>query len=88
MKDFLGENEAILNDWQQSNKGYSEYNFAEDGIMNKGNIVPGEGYVTREPSGNKAENTLWATADLRILFLTKDQNTGGEEAKNGRFQYV
>lgn len=87
MKDFLGENEAILNDWRQSNKGYNEHNFAEDGIMNKGNIVPGEGYVTREPSDNKAENTLWATADLRILFLTKDQNSSGEEAWDVRAEY-
>ncbi len=61
--------------------------FTPDGIMYKGEIketyVPyGDGKTgfrwERKPSG--LENELWANAPIRVLYLTKDQNTGDCEA--------
>ena len=65
--------------------------FALDGIMFKGEFFPnpkkfqnGDEIFSwrREPSdpyGSK-ENELWTKAPLRILYLTKDQNTSGDVA--------
>lgn len=60
--------------------------FAEDGIMYRGDIscldkTFEDGKTTyrwaHKPSGN--ENELWKAAPLRILYLTKDQYTYGDE---------
>lgn len=48
MKDFICENEKILDEWKISNEKYGEYNFAYDGIMNKGEVIIGEGFIERE----------------------------------------
>lgn len=77
MKDFISENEKILDEWKISNEKYGEYNFAYDGIMNKGEVFIGEGYIERESDKNHIENQLWETTSLRVLFLTKDKNTWG-----------
>ncbi len=97
MKDFVAENERILNEWRKSYvdlnqskypdcSNLGEY-FASDGIMFKGKIVPKKRKYEngdevfkweREPSGK--ENELWSKEPLRIIFLTKDQNTSGDVA--------
>lgn len=92
MKDYVGENERILNEWRKSyvdanQKFYPNCSnlgdyFANDGIMYKGELKEetrkyGNGVSLfrwrREPS--KKENEMWENAPLRVLFLTKDQNT-------------
>ena len=91
MKDYVAENERILNKWcrkfvenkkdDEEYKGYAiEHYFARDGIMNIGDNfnLDKNGTIWREASGN--ENTKWNECPLRVLFLTKDENTGGDEA--------
>ena len=78
-KDFMGENQRILEKWQQAfeKAGGSADKFSWDGIMFKGTIYEEDGtnnWLHKE-GGN--ENQLWANAPLRILYLTKDQNTKG-----------
>ena len=87
MKDFICENEKILDEWKISNEKYGEYNFAYDGIMNKGEVIIGEGFIERESDKNHIENYLWKTTSLRVLFLTKDQNTQGGDAWDVRAEY-
>lgn len=79
--------------------------FAPDGIMYKGEFQGEERYFKKEtedknpyyrvfrwvriPSGE--ENVLWANAPLRLLFLTKDQNTGGNiswDVRGESFRYI
>lgn len=85
MKDYVAENERILNEWRNHLNQY-EY-FAPDGIMYKGEFRGAYKYYengeykfrwVRIPSGR--ENILWTDAPLRVLFLTKDQNTSGDTA--------
>ena len=85
MKDYVAENERILNEWRNHLNQY-EY-FAPDGIMYKGEFRGAYKYYEngeykfrwmRIPSGR--ENILWTNAPLRVLFLTKDQNTSGDTA--------
>ena len=85
MKDYVAENERILNEWRNHLNQY-EY-FAPDGIMYKGECRGAYKYYengeykfrwVRIPSGR--ENTLWTNAPLRVLFLTKDQNTSRDTA--------
>ena len=85
MKDYVAENERILNEWRNHLNQY-EY-FAPDGIMYKGEFRGAYKYYengeykfrwVRIPSGR--ENILWTNAPLRVLFLTKDQNTRGDTA--------
>lgn len=85
MKDYVAENERILNKWRNQLNQY-EY-FAPDGIMYKGEFRGAYKYYEkgeykfrwmRIPSGR--ENILWTNAPLRVLFLTKDQNTSGDTA--------
>lgn len=111
MKDYVAENERILNEWKKS---YVELNqskypdctnlgdyFAPDGIMYKGEFMdefrPYDNRQTkfswkREPSdksGSK-ENEMWANAPIRILYLTKDQNTDGDvswDVRSETFRY-
>lgn len=104
MKDYVAENERILekwrNDYVKRNKAdwpkcynLHEY-FAPDGIMYKGEFRGEETFYrvfrwVRIPSGE--ENALWANAPLRLLFLTKDQNTGDNPAWDVRsetFRYL
>lgn len=115
MKDYVAENQRILDKWRNDyvkrNKenwpgcfNLHEY-FAPDGIMFKGEFRGEERYFKKEkeneetfsrvfrwvriPSGE--ENALWANAPLRILFLTKDQNTGENPAWDVRsetFRYL
>jgi hypothetical protein len=85
MKDYVAENERILNEWRNHLNQY-EY-FAPDGIMYKGEFRGTYKYYENSnykfrwmhiPSGR--ENILWTNAPLRVLFLTKDQNTSGDTA--------
>lgn len=71
--DFVGMNQEILNNWRAKYPLKEQEMFAEDGIMNKGEFDRNNdgGGVWRN-SGN--ENEMWATAPLRVLFLTKDEN--------------
>ena len=86
MKDYVKENERILNEWcekfvedkkdDKEYKGYKiEDSFAKDGIMNKGEFYIDTydvGAIKRKESGK--ENELWIKCPLRVLFLTKDEN--------------
>lgn len=89
MKDYIAENERILDEWytkfvedRKDDPAYKGYNlvelFAKDGIMNKGEFEskPDKfGVWWRNQSENGTiENTLWANAPLRVLFLSKDEN--------------
>ena len=85
MKDYVAENERILNEWRNHLNQY-EY-FAPDGIMYKGEFRGAYKYYEngeykfswiRIPNGR--ENMLWTNAPLRVLFLTKDQNTSDDTA--------
>ena len=79
---YVKQNDTILNKWEISNRQHGEVNFAADGILNKGKLLSFDWGTYREESGT--ENNLWANSPLRILFLTKDQNTGGGEAWDSR----
>lgn len=95
-KDFVAENERILNEWRNHLNQYEK--FAPDGIMYKGEFRGEYKYYEtgeqrfrwiRLPNGK--ENILWANAPLRILFLTKDQNTSGDtswDVRSESFRYV
>ena len=71
--DYVRVNQEILNKWRAKYPLKEQALFAEDGIMNKGEFDRNndDGDVWRN-SGN--ENEMWATAPLRVLFLTKDEN--------------
>lgn len=91
MKDYVEKNERVLEEWckkfvedkkeDEAYKGYKvEDYFAKDGIMNIGNkfYIDKNGVVWRKASGK--ENIKWNECPLRVLFLTKDENTDGNEA--------
>lgn len=91
MKDYVAKNESILNEWckkfvedKRGDKEYKGYDikkyFAKDGIMNIGDrfTMDKNGTIWREASGE--ENTKWNESPVRVLFLTKDENTDGNEA--------
>lgn len=78
MKDYVEENERILNEWRESNEKRGEKHFADDGIMYRG-LIKEFDYGTERFSDKEQENKLWNEAPLRILFLTKDQNAGKVE---------
>ena len=89
MKDYVAENERILKEWCNSyvqenpTEKEREWYFANDGIMYMGNVVSDDGFTSfckwkREKSGK--ENELWTNESLRILYLTKDQNTNDDYA--------
>lgn len=78
MKDYVAENERILKEWRESNEKYGEKNFADDGIMYRGEIKEYD-YGTERFSDQKQENKMWNEAPLRVLFLTKDQNAGKDQ---------
>ena len=44
MKDYVAENERILNEWRKSNEKNGETNFADDGIMYRGEADQTERY--------------------------------------------
>lgn len=78
MKDYVAENERILDEWKQEyqkNGLDTKYYFARDGIMFKGNLKKDDSNLDwiHEPSGK--ENEMWKNAPLRVLYLTKDQNS-------------
>lgn len=77
-RNFVGENERILEEWRMKFPKQKQDKFAKDGIMNKGEFDENnaEGIVWRN-SGN--ENEMWAEAPLRVLFLTKDENISSTE---------
>ena len=80
MKDYVGENQRILDEWEvRINAKENEPNFAPDGILYRGKP---EDYATySEFTENKEkENKLWSEAPIRYMFLTKDQNAWGEDA--------
>lgn len=79
--------------------------FAPDGIMYKGEFLGEERYFKNEQENEETfyrvfrwvripcgeENDLWANAPLRLLFLTKDQNTGDNPAWDVRsesYRYI
>lgn len=74
MKDYVAENERILEEWRKNNEKLGEVNFADDGIMYRGAMIENG---SERDSNSKLENELWNKAPLRVLFLTKDQNAGG-----------
>ena len=82
-KSYIDTNQSLYPDCSN----LEEY-FALDGIMFKGDFKPNpktfiNGDTTfswiRESDAIK-ENKLWANAPLRILYLTKDQNSSGDVA--------
>lgn len=80
MKDYIGENESILQEWECFNSEREENpNFAPDGILYKGEIYNEVGYCERYQD-KEAENKLWNDAPIRYLFITKDQNAEDEDA--------
>lgn len=79
MKDYVAENERILEEWRKSNEERGETNFADDGIMYRGTIKELD-YGTERFSDKDQENKMWNEAPLRFLFLTKDQNASGYDA--------
>lgn len=79
MKDYVAENERILGVWRKNNEKFHETKFADDGIMYRGKIEQIENGTERY-SNKELENRIWNDAPLRILFLTKDQNAGSDEA--------
>ena len=92
MKDYVAENERILNEWRESNEKRGEKNFADDGIMYRGETKEYD-YGTERFSDKEQENKMWNEAPLRILFLTKDQNAGGYDAwdvrgETGKLSYA
>lgn len=72
MKDYVAENERILEEWRKSLK-IEDACFAFDGIMNKGEFYIDEYEAVRRKESGK-ENALWNECPLRVLFLTKDEN--------------
>lgn len=72
MKDYVAENERILEEWRKSLK-IEDACFAFDGIMNKGEFYIDEYEAVRRKESGK-ENALWNECPLRLLFLTKDEN--------------
>lgn len=80
MKNFVEKNEEILQKWEQEMLKNGEENFAPDGIMYRGKIIFNESESSIREQNSNAENKLWNNAPLRLLFLTKDQNTGGDDA--------
>ena len=79
MKDYVAENERILEKWRKRNEERGGTNFADDGIMYRG-IIEEYDNGSERLSDKEKENKMWNKAPLRILFLTKDQNAGGEGA--------
>lgn len=80
MKDFVKENDAILDEWfsRHLSENYTENQFSKDGIMFRGDFKYRDNggncsHWYRVPSGE--ENEGWSNAPLRILYLTKDQNS-------------
>ena len=93
MKDYVAENERILNEWcdcyvKNNQSSYPNCTnlrdyFAPDGIMNKGEFdIKPDGTIIRKPSNmaRSTENSMWNECPLRVLFLTKDENTDGDVA--------
>lgn len=104
MEDYVGKNQRILDEWRADYVRKNQYlypncpnlgdYFAPDGIMFKGSFYP----IHREDGSffrwaRKAsgyENEMWDKAPLRILYLTKDQNTNDDVAwdvKSESFRY-
>lgn len=94
MKDYVKENQRILDEWREkfvedkvNDEAYVGFNpkdyFAYDGIMNKGEFFLDEDNNCRRYASGE-ENRMWSNAPLRILFLSKDQNGFGGEAKDVR----
>lgn len=76
MKDYVKENERILEKWSQEyiRRG-KDVDLTPDGIMYRGDLVNLNGKWIHNPSEDgKIENELWTNAPIRILYLTKDQN--------------
>lgn len=78
MKDYVAENERILEEWRKSLE-IEDVCFALDGIMNKGEFYIDDYEAVRRKESGK-ENAMWNECPLRVLFLTKDENTQGCEA--------
>ena len=82
MKDYVAENERILEKWRKRNEERGETNFADDGIMNKGEFYIDkyyDGAIRRRQHESALENIMWNECPLRVLFLTKDEYTSGKD---------
>lgn len=95
MKNYVEKNQKILDEWRENNENkYGERNFADDGIMFRGKFKDYDGGKERLPDdAEQQENKQWAEAPLRVLFLTKDQNAGGNDAwdvrsETGKLSYA
>ncbi len=78
---YVLEEEKILNEWWDEFKRNSNNPkiFAFDGILFRGKLVKdSSGYWIHEHDIERTNKT-WTEAGKRILYLTKDQNLGGEE---------
>ncbi|HOI27581.1 MAG TPA: hypothetical protein PKZ15_09070 [Paludibacteraceae bacterium] len=87
MKDYMLENQNILEKWENAfNKNGGDSNsFSYDGIMFRGKISYNnycQGRYYHEKGNN--ENELWENSNLKILYLTKDQNTKDGNAWDDR----
>lgn len=72
-------NEQILGELQQHHQQLGLNQFTPDGLLNRGEYIKhSDTCFARQSSGS--EGKLWEQCNRRILFVTKDQNTGGDEA--------
>ncbi len=94
MKDYVKENQRILDEWcakfvedKKSDEAYvglaPEKYFAMDGIMNKGEFYVNDDEECRRGASG-TENESWGKAPIKVLFLSKDQNAFEGEAKDVR----
>ena len=83
-KDYMSKNQEIIKKWQKEyeTRGGDSTKFCWDGIMFRGKLrkADNSNYWIHDESEDHRENQLWSEVKPRILFLTKDQNLGNEEA--------
>lgn len=73
MEDYVAKNDRILEEWRKSDEKRGKTNFANDGIMYKGEFYVDENSAVRRSRSNE-DNTRWNECPLRVLFLTKEEN--------------
>lgn len=89
-QEILNRWKAKFREDKSNDSNYEGYDpakyFAEDGIMYRGALTylpkkheDGNTTYRWAHASNGNENALWEAAPLRILYLTKDQNTSGSE---------
>lgn len=88
LKNYMQLNNRILNLWKDAfvKQGGDENRFSEDGIMYMGPLElyadgddqPKRYWRSQSDDNFTKENTCWENCPVRFLYLTKDQNGGGE----------